>query len=95
MLLFKLFYFYFHFFFQVDWGLMSKVFKEYFDHVAKLKAKKIDYLSLATSIKMIELSFKYHDNNYKAYQFCNEQIDYISKYIHRLYGIEVKIPKKC
>lgn len=58
------------------------------------KTKELDYLSLAVSIKQIELGYRYF-NNYDAFRFSQEKILYLLKIIPKLYGIEVKIPKNC
>lgn len=71
-----------------------KILKEFTEYQQKLKKKKVDHLSLAYSIKFIELAFK-NLNNYHATFFFGEYINYMTLVLHKLYGYEIDMPKNC
>lgn len=71
-----------------------KILKEFNEYQQKLKLKKVDHLSLAYSVKFIELAFK-HLSNYNATLFFGEYINYLAKVLCKLYGYEIDMPKNC
>lgn len=56
--------------------------------------KKFEHLQLIFLIKYIEFSFKYFDN-YEAFKFTDNDVEYLQIFMNKLYGIEARIPKNC
>lgn len=81
--------------FQFDPAIISKIQKKVFEiNSQETRLKKMKFTSLSTLTLSIELSYKYF-NNYEAYCFSKQCVNYLEQYIYKLYGIEVKIPKTC